>query len=84
MRRTKRALPRDIHDTVASLLGFEVVAVWDDKLYTHWALNAQEAQEWADQYAATSAHVRIWTGSRQITCHGNSSQTRRNCTHVTC
>lgn len=65
MKRTKRALPRDIRDTVASILGYEVVAVWDNKMFTHWALNAQEAQEWADQYAATSARVRIWSGAQQ-------------------
>jgi hypothetical protein len=66
MKRTKRALPRDIHDVAASLVGYEVIAVWDDMLFNHWAINHKEAQEWADQYLGTSARVRVWAGNQQV------------------
>jgi hypothetical protein len=66
MTRTPRAVARDVHDIASLIAGFEVIAVWGDTLYRHYALNMKEAQEWADQYSDVPARVRIWAGSRQV------------------
>ena len=66
MKRIIKATYKTIHDLVARLFGFEVVACWDGKLYTHWALNDREACEWAMAYRDVSATVRVWTGDKQV------------------
>jgi len=66
MKRTKRALPRDIHDVAASLVGYEVTVVWGEKLFNHWALNHEEAKDWVKQYQDPDASVRVWSGNQQV------------------
>ena len=66
MKRTKRAAKKDAHDLLASIVGFEVVALWGGQLFTHFALNEIEARSWADQYQGVAERVRIWAGTKQI------------------
>jgi hypothetical protein len=66
MKKILRATYKTLHDLIARLVGFEVVACWDKTLHTHWALNDNEAREWARAYRDVSASVRVWSGDRQV------------------
>ena len=65
MKRTARAAKRDVHDVVAKWVGFEVVILWGGELFSHFALNIEEAREWAAQYTDVADSIRIWAGNRQ-------------------
>lgn len=66
MKKILQATYKTLHDLIARLVGFEVVACWGDSLHTHWALNDNEARQWARAYKDVSARVRVWSGDRQV------------------